>query len=224
MSGLSKDEAIIYAIIKNAGNRGTWTKDIKQKSSMHDSIVTQVMKSLEKKAIIKAVKSVKTPTKKCYMLAELEPSEELTGGSWYTDQELDVEFIDQLAGQIEKYIYSKTFHPSSQALYVNSSYPTLSQIHNRLNSSKIANMTLPLKDIEALLDRLMYDGKISSIPNHDSTGDQDAVCYKASKSVMLESTAFTDAPCGKCPVFSQCTVGGLVNPDDCPYLTEWLSK
>ena len=41
------------------------------------------------------------------MLYELEPSVELTGGAWYTDQELDVEFIDQLSNQLYRYIVSK---------------------------------------------------------------------------------------------------------------------
>ncbi len=41
------------------------------------------------------------------MLYELEPSVELTGGAWYTDQELDVEFIDTLANQLYKFIASK---------------------------------------------------------------------------------------------------------------------
>ncbi len=41
------------------------------------------------------------------MLYDIEPSVELTGGAWYTDQELDVEFIDQLSNQLYKFILSK---------------------------------------------------------------------------------------------------------------------
>jgi DNA-directed RNA polymerase III subunit RPC6 len=29
-------------------------------------------------------------------------------------------------------------------------------------------------------------------------------------------------PCGKCPVFAFCQVGGPVNPENCEYLDEWL--
>ena len=35
-------------------------------------------------------------TRKIYMLAGTEPAPELTGGPWYTDKELDMEFIKLL--------------------------------------------------------------------------------------------------------------------------------
>jgi DNA-directed RNA polymerase III subunit RPC6 len=41
------------------------------------------------------------------MLYELDPSTEITGGAWYTDQEYDLEFIEALSTQCYKYIYSK---------------------------------------------------------------------------------------------------------------------
>lgn len=39
---------------------------------------------------------MKYPTRKIYMLSHLEPSSAITGGPWYTDNELDTEFIKQL--------------------------------------------------------------------------------------------------------------------------------
>jgi hypothetical protein len=44
------------------------------------------------------------PTRKLYMLAGLEPSVALTGGPWYTDNELDTEFIDTLIKACYKFI------------------------------------------------------------------------------------------------------------------------
>ena len=38
------------------------------------------------------------------MLAHLEPAVELTGGPWYTDNELDTEFIKNLSAAILLYI------------------------------------------------------------------------------------------------------------------------
>ena len=110
-SSLNDTERIVYQLIKGAKNKGIWIKDIKSKSGLHTQLVNSNVKSLEKKILIKAVKSVKTPTRKVYMLYELEPSVELTGGAWYTDQELDVEFIDQLSNQLYKFILSKVFLP-----------------------------------------------------------------------------------------------------------------
>ena len=56
---------------------------------------------------MKAIKSVKHPTRKLYMLMELTPSVEVTGGPWFTDQELDVEFVEHLTNTCYKYITLK---------------------------------------------------------------------------------------------------------------------
>lgn len=44
------------------------------------------------------------------MLMELTPSVEVTGGPWFTDQELDVDFVEQLTNQCYKYILMKVGH------------------------------------------------------------------------------------------------------------------
>ena len=41
------------------------------------------------------------------MLAHLEPSVELTGGPWYTDNELDTEFIKLLSTACLHYIHDR---------------------------------------------------------------------------------------------------------------------
>jgi DNA-directed RNA polymerase III subunit RPC6 len=41
------------------------------------------------------------------MLFDLVPSEDITGGAWYTDQELDVAFIEGLTEMTFKFISSK---------------------------------------------------------------------------------------------------------------------
>lgn len=44
------------------------------------------------------------PTRKLYMLFHLTPSVEMTGGPWFTDHELDTEFIKQLLGAVLSFI------------------------------------------------------------------------------------------------------------------------
>jgi hypothetical protein len=45
--------------------------------------VTKIIKVLENRALIKSVKSVNNPSRKLYMLSELEPSREITGEASY---------------------------------------------------------------------------------------------------------------------------------------------
>jgi DNA-directed RNA polymerase III subunit RPC6 len=104
LSKMSVNDKIVYKFIKESCEKGTWLKNIKDKSGLHVKNVVDSIKNLEKEKIIKMVKSVKQPTKKVYMLYELEPDVELTGGSWYTDDTMDIEFIDTLCSMILKFI------------------------------------------------------------------------------------------------------------------------
>jgi DNA-directed RNA polymerase III subunit RPC6 len=59
-----------------------WTKDLKARTNLAQPQVTRVLKALEGRGLTKAVKSVANPSRKLVMLAELEPSKEVTGGAW----------------------------------------------------------------------------------------------------------------------------------------------
>ena len=61
---------------------GIWTKDLKTRTNLQQPQVTKILKNLDARGLVKSVKGVTHPTRKMYMLAELEPARELTGGSW----------------------------------------------------------------------------------------------------------------------------------------------
>jgi DNA-directed RNA polymerase III subunit RPC6 len=104
---LTGEEQVVYNTIRASGNEGIWTKHLKSKTNLHETVIKRCLKVLEQKALVKGVKSVKFPTRKLYMLMELTPSEEVTGGPWFTDQELDVDFVEQLTQACYKYILMK---------------------------------------------------------------------------------------------------------------------
>lgn len=56
--GADSEEKIVYKIIEEAGNKGIWIRDIRFKSNLNMTQLNKVLKSLETKKIIKAVKSV----------------------------------------------------------------------------------------------------------------------------------------------------------------------
>ena len=49
------------------------------------------------------------------------------------------------------------------------------------------------------------------------------VVYRPASLPIPESSAFTAVPCGVCPVFQECAPGGLVSPETCQYMQDWLS-
>ncbi|KAI9844653.1 MAG: 34-kDa subunit of RNA polymerase III (C) [Thelocarpon superellum] len=112
---MTTDEAIIFGYIESAGREGIWSRTIKIRTNLHQSIMNRCIKNLETHGFIKSIKSVRYPTRIFYMLATLTPSEDVTGGPWFTDGELDDEFVETLCQQIDRYVESKSFHRNPAA-------------------------------------------------------------------------------------------------------------
>ncbi|CCO30582.1 DNA-directed RNA polymerase III subunit C34 [Rhizoctonia solani AG-1 IB] len=55
---MDTEESIVYKKIQESKNEGIWTKHLKS-TELHQSIITRALKSLEKKGLVKSIKSVK---------------------------------------------------------------------------------------------------------------------------------------------------------------------
>ena len=116
LQNLSPDESLVYNVIHSTSNSGIWVRSIQTRTGLHKSILDRCLKSLEGKNYIKSVHNVKFPSRKMYMLAGLAPSEDVTGGAWFTDGVLDENFINSVAGFIEYTVSRKSwFEVSSNA-------------------------------------------------------------------------------------------------------------
>lgn len=195
VSNMTADEAIVYSHVEAAGREGIWTKTIKAKSNLHQHIVMRCLKSLESQSYIKSVKSVKHPTRKIYMLYHLTPSIDVTGGPWFTDSELDTDFIDSLLIVVWKFIAQKTFpkcfkkkglipnglkqysYPANILTGMGSLLPTLNDVGEFIVSSGITTIELTLSDVKSLCDVLVFDEKIENISGS----------YKATWQSVLEA-------------------------------------
>lgn len=58
VKGADNEEKIVYGIIEEGGNKGIWIRDIRFKSNLLMTQLNKILKSLENKKLIKAVKSV----------------------------------------------------------------------------------------------------------------------------------------------------------------------
>jgi len=111
--GLSHEQEMVYGLIDEAGAEGIWSKTIKSKLNLHDTTMRQALKNLETKRLITDMKTVEHPTRKMYIKTSIRPSDKATGGPWYTDNELDEEFIEAIGTVLYNYIHSKSFYRSS---------------------------------------------------------------------------------------------------------------
>ncbi|KAI9343445.1 RNA polymerase Rpc34, partial [Zopfochytrium polystomum] len=225
--GLTNDEKIVYGYIKGEGNKGIWIKDIKRRSNLHQDAVNDAIKNMEKKGVIKCVKSIKNPTRKIYMLFNTVPSEEITGGAWYTDNDIDVTFINELAKIVMNFIEKKSF-PSDgkeQNLLYSAGYQgyaTTRDVANYLRQNKIVTVDLSMGEIQTIIDMLRFEGKIQRILKVGDSRLGQAWMYQAIRAVGSKGNSLTDVPCGTCPVVDFCKPGGPVNPDNCVYYNKWL--
>ncbi|PIA17044.1 RNA polymerase Rpc34 [Coemansia reversa NRRL 1564] len=232
MGAMSEDEKLVYKHIENSGNEGIWVRILKQLTNLPQTVITRSLRALESQVLIKSVKSVKHPTRKLYMLTSVSPSSEITGGPWYTDQEMDTDFIEQLARQCHQFIYAYSYprHNPEMVYSANhTGYPTATQIKRFIAENRISNVDLSLDNIEELLTMLVYDGKIERIaPALDADmglsarfGKTDWM-YRAQR-ISSKDSPLTDIPCGRCPVANRCSNTGSITPAKCEYFSQWLS-
>lgn len=105
--GADNEERIVYSIIEEADNKGIWIRDIRVKSNLIMTQLNKILKNLESRKLIKAVKSVNASKKKVYMLYNMEPDRTITGGAWYQDQDFEAEFVDILNQQSLRYLQTR---------------------------------------------------------------------------------------------------------------------
>jgi DNA-directed RNA polymerase III subunit RPC6 len=95
---------LVYSVVESAGRSGAWVKNIKSKLNLHHKNVDNSIKTLTQRGYIKSMSNVKYPSRKMYILAALQPSEDATGGAWFTDGVLDQELLETLATALERKI------------------------------------------------------------------------------------------------------------------------
>ncbi|KAF9485384.1 hypothetical protein BDN70DRAFT_871429 [Pholiota conissans] len=173
--GLTGEENLVLGHIKSSGNEGIWTKHLKAKTSLHQTVIDRCLKTLTQKRLIKRVPSVQHITRKIYMLEGIEPSISLTGGPWYTDNELDTEFIQNLTEACYRLISDISFPKrrggKEGALYPISNapqYPTADNIRHSLRKARLTETELSIEHVEMLLNILILDGKVEKIPSFGS--------------------------------------------------------
>ncbi|OQR96501.1 DNA-directed RNA polymerase III subunit RPC6 [Achlya hypogyna] len=201
--------AVLHEIEK-AGNKGVWTRDIKSQTNLAEVTIRKIIRVLETRHLVKAVKSISQKNKKLYMLYDLVPSRDITGGPWYNEQEFDHDFIDTLSNFVCQFIRAK-------------GVVTLQQITDKVHESGIAKVSLGPEEMMSIVNTLIYDERIEEVRTARlANGEMREVSYKICRDVSVFD-ALSEAPCGICPVFDQCADGNIVSPATCVYLTKWMN-
>ncbi|KAL8447649.1 hypothetical protein Emag_004259 [Eimeria magna] len=74
---------------------GVWTADIRKTTGLQTHIIQRGVRNLcENLQLIKPVKNIQVKNRKMYILAHMEPSKEIAGGSFYTNGEFNEQLVE----------------------------------------------------------------------------------------------------------------------------------
>uniref|UniRef100_V5H108 DNA-directed RNA polymerase III subunit RPC6 n=1 Tax=Ixodes ricinus TaxID=34613 RepID=V5H108_IXORI len=234
--GSDREEKVVYKIVEEAGNKGIWIRDIRMKSGLVLTSLNKILKNLQSKKLIKAVKSVSASKKKVYMLFNLEPDRSITGGAWYSDQDFESEFVEVLNQQCHRFLQKKLTVARETSkdpmLEKNASFASSKEVWNFIMELGISKVQLSMDDIETILNTLIYDGKVEktvvsagamgSSSKGAGANSADVVNLYRAVEPLVESAGIMRMPCGTCPVIRNCYEGGVVSPATCQYFKKWL--
>ncbi|VDO85185.1 unnamed protein product [Heligmosomoides polygyrus] len=217
LAGVSEEEQAIFTLIEDSKRKGIWIRELRDGSGLSQIQLRKVLKSLEQKKLIKNVKAIGT-TKKCYMLYDLEPDTSVTGGTFYSDQQLDSELIHTLVNVCIGYIHSRRKqavdnHPDDLAMQKELSAVRPQEVADFISEKRVLNVTITVEDVERILDVAILDGAIERRPDGK---------VRATTSTTRPSPLVT-VPCSTCPVVDDCSSGHVISPQTCRYMAEWLS-
>ncbi|KAM3506882.1 hypothetical protein MY11210_007369 [Beauveria gryllotalpidicola] len=282
------EQVLVYSLVDDAGGDGIWSQTLQKRLNMHDSVLKNALKQLQTKGLIAPFKNVEHPNKKMYIKASIRPSDRATGGPWYTDQNFDDAFIEELQRVVFDFIKRQSSYHSTHAGSAGAArtqapkkgavqgglergkkrdaremskppskvskttagatprkeallplpagytgYPSVRDIARLLSSSGITNNTiLSEEDVRKLIDVLVWDNLIEPVRVAGKVGYRVARIARQSTEPWAGredptgpepyTSPYTEAPCGRCPVFDICEDGGPVGPSNCEYFKTWL--
>ncbi|CDR94605.1 RNA polymerase rpc34 subunit containing protein, putative [Babesia bigemina] len=202
-------EYAVFCTIETAGNRGIWTADIKKLCEITGNQLTRTLKVLvEQHGLVKQVTNVHQKSRKLYMLFNIKPARELTGGSFYLNGEFNEMLVEHIQEQVGSFLAK--FQGSS-----------LTQITNFLKTLENISGEVREEDVLSIIQILMLEDKVYSAPT--ALGDTIYI-WSGSATPSFAQKAF-GTPCFRCEQVEACQIDKYHDlcPSKCTYLKQWLS-
>mmetsp|Transcript_2152 Transcript_2152/g.4893 ORF Transcript_2152/g.4893 Transcript_2152/m.4893 type:complete len:303 (+) Transcript_2152:268-1176(+) len=215
--GLDHQHMLVYQLIEKAGNKGTWSRVLKDESKLQQHLVTKITKDLMGRRLIKEVKSITAKNKKVFMLWDTEPAQEVSGGTWYHEGEFAAAWVESLRQQCQQFMESN-----------NGKAVTLQDVHAHLLQKPGPSVPTE-EDTAQVMRTLALDEDVYSVQT--ATGQMvytqrnrafDIFAGRIPNLFAQSELPGLVVPCLSCPVQAECHSGGRICPEKCEYLAAWV--
>lgn len=201
--------AIVLDVVRSAGAAGIDAATLAAKTKLVKSEVVKALNQLTQQGYVKDTRCFTNKAKKLYILSDIEPSTQVTGGTFYTEErDIDVALVDQARAKIVHLVKAKE------------SLSTL-QIKQELDSAGLSKR-LSVREVDAINRTLELDGVLDRV----GKGEFDELNSRQYKMGTLSSDInwVQHIPCISCPQVLRCNANGAgaVAPQNCTYLSDWL--
>lgn len=192
---LDDDYHRIYDLVDKAGNKGIWRRDLKKTGgSMSEKQLSTVLNELESRFLIKSITSIHEKKLKLYLLYDMNPSEEITGGVWYLEGTFNTNFVEQLIKSSTDMVHSRDGI-------------SLKDMVEKIKTNSLASAHITDKESEQVITAMVHSKKVLKVGSMLYPGV-----------LEIPTCPIAEVPCCGCPLATRCYPGGPINPRNCSYL------
>jgi DNA-directed RNA polymerase III subunit RPC6 len=217
--GLSHNEILVFQKIEESGVKGLFQRDLKSRTGItNPNTIRTIIDKLMRRKLIKDFTSVHTGKKKMYILAELEPSKELTGGNWYTNGDLDLDLVEVCTKLALKFFEQR--EKAAREKGTTDHGGSVQEVGDFIKGKGVVSCELTMEEVLQLVSTLEYDGLIESLLKDASMlRPADRTFRLVRQGLAGAFEHFTSLPTSICPVAN---ISFPSQPSLCPLLDYWL--
>jgi len=233
LKDLSGEESHVYEVILASGNNGITLNELKSSVGLTGNALSKIRKKLEKRLLVKNITIPNMKNKKVILAYDVEPSNELKGGFWCTNQQFDKSLIETISSKILEYLSKQTSSTRKEILIF-------------IKSTGLVNSEIKEDDIQNIINLLVFDDKIDIVNSEElglfnkgkysilltkkadltmsSISVLNNLKYKIVVDLLDDFNILQSVPCTYCPSIRFCDAGNKINPIDCPYLNQFYQQ
>jgi DNA-directed RNA polymerase III subunit RPC6 len=227
--GMTEVELLTYRTVEAAGDKGIVLNELRYKVQLHNHShqLKKIINKLESRKLIKMFKPFNDPHKKYYITFDMRPAKEVQGGVWYSNGEQD----EGAMRAMEMILLGKK--GLMNTLYKKKGC-TAKQLTKEILRRKLfhEDTRITVDDVKQYLECVCFDGKLQRIHSRtrlrpgyggdDASSSSTVYIRVPPRKTSRRIQSLTSIPCGVCKLQDQCTPGGVISPQSCPYLVDWM--